>query len=270
MVKISIITVCYNAEKTIEKTIFSVFNQTVPIHEYIVVDGGSTDKTMNIVKSYSKKFKQAGTIYRFQSEKDEGISDAFNKGIYMATGDLIGLVNADDELIRDTSEVLQKVYSEDIDIYYGNCIWVDAGNKLNFISKPKVKNPDCLGALLYEMVMIHPSTFITSHAYKKVGGYNISFRFCMDQELLYKMYCSGLEFYYIDKELTIFKAGGISDTNPREVFREASRIAIFAGEPIWKVKGIECKKIFRDFLARKAKKIGIYNILKHNQGVKMI
>lgn len=267
MVKISIITVCYNAETHIEKTILSILNQTAAVYEYIIVDGGSTDETMRIVQSYTEQFESAGISYRFRSEKDKGISDAFNKGIHMATGDLIGLINADDELIQGTSEIVQKAYVKDVDVYYGNCVWVDKANKLSFISKPKVQNPAYLKSLLYEMVMIHPSTFITANAYEKAGVYDTSFRFCMDQELLYRMYCAGLKFHYIDKELTVFKAGGVSDTNPRKVFHEASRIPISAGEPIWKVKYIEAKKLCRNFLAQKAKRMGIYNIIKYRQGV---
>ncbi len=265
MVKISIITVCYNAELNIEKTILSVLNQIVPVYEYIIIDGGSTDNTMKIVKSYIEKFLALGVSYIYQSQKDEGISDAFNKGIAISTGELIGLINADDELLKNTSQILQRIYTKDIDIYYGNCIWVDKINNLEFISKPKIQIPCHLGILLYEMVMIHPSTFITLKAYRKVGGYNIQYKYCMDQELLYRMYCAGVKFSYVDKELTIFQAGGISDTNPIKVFNEASRIAISSGEPVWKVKGIKLKKICRDFLARKAKKYGLYNILKNKK-----
>lgn len=90
--KVSMITICYNAEKTIAKTIESVLSQDYENLEYIIVDGGSKDHTVDIIKSYENK------KIHWISEKDNGISDAFNKGIKMATGDLIGLINADDYL----------------------------------------------------------------------------------------------------------------------------------------------------------------------------
>lgn len=265
---LSMITVCFNAENCIEKTMQSVLKQTYPVYEYIIVDGKSKDNTMNIVKSYEDKFAEANVVFRYISEPDRGISDAFNKGIKMATGDIIGLINADDEMVENTNEILQKQYeSNKADIYYGNCIWIEDKNSLSFVSKPKETNPSKLNRLLYEMVVIHPATFISKNAYDSVGTYDISFRYCMDQELLYKMNASKLKFCYIDQVLSVFKAGGVSDRNAKKVFAEASRIAINAGEPKLKVKLIELKKNLRNSTARFLKKVGFYKILKRKVSV---
>lgn len=260
--KLSMITVCYNAEKCIENTMKSVLYQTIPIYEYLIIDGKSSDNTIAIVNSYREKFELQGVKFRVVSEKDKGISDAFNKGIKLATGDLIGLINADDKMLPQTCSILLNAFEDGTDVYYGNCIWEENSNNLKFISKPKEQDPNKLNRLMYEMVLIHPSTFITKNAYKRIGYYDISFRYCMDEELLYRMYRGGIKFKYIDKELTIFTAGGISDSNPKKVFDEVNRIPLMYGEPEIKVKLIEMYKLTRDFLARKAKSIGLYNIIK--------
>ena len=91
--KLSIITVSFNAENCIKKTIKSVLNQIEPVYEYIIIDGASTDKTYNIICSYGEAFKNKGIKYIHCSEPDKGISDAFNKGIKKATGDLVGIIN---------------------------------------------------------------------------------------------------------------------------------------------------------------------------------
>lgn len=167
--KLSIVTVCYNAEQCIDRTIKSVLNQTCPVYEYIIIDGGSKDKTYNRVCSYEKSFAEKGILFKHISERDKGISDAFNKGIKMASGTLIGLINADDELLPETSEILKNECKKiDVDIYYGNCYWVDSERNLEYVSKPKHD----LSKLLYNMVLIHPSTFVKKKAYEECGFKN--------------------------------------------------------------------------------------------------
>ena len=243
----------------------TILAQTKPVYEYIIVDGGSKDGTMKIIESYVSKFQKEGIRFFYRSEKDKGISDAFNKGIYQATGDYIGLINAGDELDLKEVEILEKnVEQTSADVYYGDCIWVEPDKNLAFVSKPKEQNPSHLNRLLYEMVVIHPSTFIKKTAYEKCGAFDITFKYCMDQELLYRMVKKNMKFIYINEVLTRFMAGGVSDQNAKRVFDEASRIALANGEPNVKVQLIEAKKLTRNFLAKTAKKIGIYRILKKN------
>ena len=216
--KLSMVTICFNAEQVIEKTILSVLNQTTPVYEYILIDGASTDRSYEIIKSYENQFTEKGIRYVHISEKDQGISDAFNKGVKRATGDLVGIINADDELLPETCELLTKcVEAHPADIYYGNCIWVEEKNSLEYVSKPKSHD---LRRLLYYMVLIHPSTFVTRETYEKVGIFNVSYRYCMDKELLYRFYKKGKKFHYLDQCLTKFKAGGVSDTHAKAVFQE--------------------------------------------------
>ena len=257
--KLSIVTVCYNAEQSIERTIKSVLQQTKPVYEYIIIDGGSKDKTYSIVCSYDAAFKKKGIHYRHISEKDEGISDAFNKGIERATGDLVGLINADDELLPDTNAILNEEYEKDeADIYYGNCIWVDVDRNIEYVSKPKHN----LKKLLYFMVLIHPATFVKKTAYSDCGVFDKSYKLCMDKELLYRMYSAGKKFIYINQNLTKFKSGGVSDTHLRAVHEEGSRMALQYGEPYIKVKMIEYYKLIRNGSVRVIKNTPLYRILK--------
>lgn len=258
--KLSMVTVCYNAENVIEKTILSVLNQSVPVYEYILIDGASTDRSYEIIKSYEDRFVEKGIRYVHISEKDKGISDAFNKGVERATGDLVGIINADDELMPDACSILKECVKEySADVYYGDCFWVDEKNNLEYISKPKSHD---LSRLLYYMILIHPSTFVKKSAYETCGVFDVTYRYCMDKELLYRFYKADKKFHYVGKVLTKFKAGGVSDTHAKAVFKEGSRMALQNGEPWIKVKAIEYKKLYRDSLVRLIKKTPVYENLK--------
>lgn len=256
--KLSIVTVCYNAEQYIEKTIKSILKQTKPIYEYIIVDGGSTDNTMKIVKDYEDEFRKVHVRYFFNSEPDKGISDAFNKGIHIASGDIIGLINADDELMPETNKILSEKYQGE-DIIYGNCIWIDSKRQMEYISKPK-GTPN---QLLYKMTLIHPSTFVSKNAYQDCGLFDTSYKYCMDKELLYRMFKAGKKFTYIDEVLTKFKAGGVSDQHTLAVYKETSRMAIDYGEPKMKVAMIQMTRYVKTRLINTLKDTPVYIRLKN-------
>ena len=126
MIKISIVTACYNSEKTIEKTIKSVIEQDYPNIEYILIDGGSTDNTMKIVKKYEKVFSV------IVSQSDKGVADGFNKGVQRATGEIIGILNSDDIMYKGTAKKLDQSYDGETDIYYGDHIVIDDENGKEF------------------------------------------------------------------------------------------------------------------------------------------
>ncbi len=149
--KISIITVVFNAEKLIEKTILSVINQTYKNIEFVIIDGASTDKTLAIAEKYNEK------ISKLISEKDNGIYDAMNKGLRIATGDYVLFLNAGDELFE--SSTIETIFSKNnnADIYYGNTAVVD--NKGNIIADRRLKPPTKLTwkSLKYGMCVSHQS-----------------------------------------------------------------------------------------------------------------
>lgn len=217
------ITVCYNAEKTIRKTIESVLNQSRQVYEYILVDGESKDSTNQIIEEYRADFEGKGIRYIHISEKDKGISDAFNKGIKYAQGDFVGLINADDELLLETNKVLNENVEENVDVLYGNCLWID---EIHGIEYERKAVPRKLKNIRYEMVVIHPSTFIKKCTYEKYGLYRIDYKHCMDEELLTRLYEGGAKFKYINNQLTIFRAGGISDSEINKTLNEGLKLAL--------------------------------------------
>lgn len=256
--KLSVVTVCLNAENCIALTMESVLNQTVPVYEYILVDGGSIDRTNEIIEEYKEKFLEKGIRFINISEKDNGISDAFNKGIRLSTGELIGIINADDELMPETCGYLNEVYSDSFDIYYGDCIWVDEKKNVQYARKPSVK----LKKLFYSFPMIHPSTFVKKSIYENFGCFNVDFRFCMDKEIMTRFYISGCRFRYCPKELTRFKAGGVSDKNLVKVLKESSGHSIRCGKPKVFVYLYNFAVCLRYKLSEKLKRTFVYKLLK--------
>lgn len=256
---LSIITITFNAEAVIEKTILSVLNQTRTIYEYIFIDGGSTDKTNEIIEQYAETIKNKGIKYIHVSEKDRGISDAFNKGICHATGEYIGIINAGDELLPNTNEELNEFTKQTTaDIVYGNCIWMDEANGISYVRKPKGE----LSRLYYDLVLIHPSTFVKKTAYTAYGMFNIEYKLCMDKELLLRMYVQGATFSYLDRELTIFRAGGASDQDVVKTVKEGIKLSNAYNKPKIITYPNALRKIVKHKLSSKMKKTPVYTVLK--------
>lgn len=201
--KISIITIFYNSEKTIEETIKSVVSQNYENLEYIIIDGGSKDGTLDIVKKYENR------IATIISEPDEGISDAFNKGIKYSTGEIIGIINSDDVLLPNALRSIADNYRHDIDVYSGNLLFWDCKTDDTFVSYPELK----FDKLKLQYGVAHPSRFIRKDAYQKYGCYVKELRYNMDIELLCRFYKNGVSFLYVDKCLAKFRLGGTTNDN---------------------------------------------------------
>ncbi|MDH7463253.1 glycosyltransferase family 2 protein [Chitinophagaceae bacterium 26-R-25] len=207
---VTIITVVYNGEDYIEQAITSVLEQSYANIEYIVVDGLSTDNTMVIVNKYKDR------IQKVISEKDKGISDAFNKGIMHATGKIIGILNADDWYEKDTVE---KVVREmgDADIVYGDLrLW-----KNNTFDTIFCGNHDYLKK---EMSVNHPTVFIKKHCYEKFGVFNLTYKYAMDYELLLRFMFKGCTYKYIPSVLANMRWAGASDKNWYDAVKEVKKI----------------------------------------------
>lgn len=213
-IRISIITITYNSEKTLAQTINSVVEQGYDNLEYIIIDGGSNDSTLEIVNQYRDK------ISIVVSEKDRGISDAFNKGINRATGDIIGIINSDDMLAKDALSALADAYEETVDVYRGNLsIWDDINNK-QYISYPTID----FDIKRNSLSVCHPSTFISKKAYEKWGVYDVEMRYMMDADILFRFYREGAKFKRIDKTLAIFRLGGITADDWKKKVPEYRRV----------------------------------------------
>lgn len=226
--KFSIITISFNTDKVIAKTIESVLRQNFYDYEYIFVDGASKDDTNTVIDSYKSAFEDKGITIQHISEIDRGISDGFAKGVNLAQGEIVVILNAADEMLPGTLEFLNDNFSPDTDVLYGNIIWHDEARNIEYIKKSKT--PDHLNELKYTMVVKHPATYIKKSAYEKYGNYELEYRYAMDTELLLRMYMGGARFKYIDREFTFFQAGGASDTHLIDGMRETARIAAKYGE----------------------------------------
>jgi glycosyltransferase involved in cell wall biosynthesis len=200
--KVSIITVCRNSEKTIERTILSVLNQTYQDIEYIIIDGKSTDNTLKIVGKYKNSIKLI-------SEKDNGIYDAMNKGIKMAEGDIIGILNSDDWYEKDAIEKVVKKYDKEYGkyqvIYGGVKIWKDDKMvKLCWNSAENLQN-DCIQ---------HPAMFVTRETYRVFGTFLTKYKLAADYELQLRYWNSEkVLFVPIYDMITNFSLGGASSAD---------------------------------------------------------
>jgi glycosyltransferase involved in cell wall biosynthesis len=207
---VTIITVVYNGEDYIEQAITSVLQQSYSNIEYIIVDGLSTDNTMPIVNKYKDR------IQKIISEKDKGISDAFNKGIALAKGEIIGILNADDWYEKGTVEKVVREMGES-DIVYGDLrLWKNETFDTIFCG-----NHDYLKK---EMSVNHPTVFIRRHCYEKYGTFNLSYKYAMDYELLLRFMFKGCTYKYIPSVLANMRWAGASDKNWYDAVKEVKKI----------------------------------------------
>ncbi|MGL4449464.1 MAG: glycosyltransferase family 2 protein [Shewanella sp.] len=205
--KISIITVCYNSEKTIRDTIESVLAQDHSNVEYIIVDGASKDRTLEIIDEYKDN------ISVVISEPDRGIYDAMNKGISLATGDIVGILNSDD--FYETKTVLTDVVNsmkddKKLDMIYGDVVFVD-GNDLQKIKRyyalPKFKG----NLLRFGWMPPHPATFIRKSLYEKIGLYKTKFKISADYEFFVRAILIGKAKYrHVNSVFVRMRMGGVS------------------------------------------------------------
>lgn len=248
--RISMITICYNAEKTIAKTIESVLSQDYENLEYIIVDGGSKDHTVDIIKGYGNK------KIRWISEKDNGISDAFNKGIKMATGDLIGLINADDYLLPHALKNLALACHDDTDVLYGNTIVNDEKNELRLI-----KRAGTAEGLEYSLPFIHQSSLVRKKAYEQYGGYSEEYRICMDYDLFARFYRRGAKFQFVDTVVSCFAYGGTSCRHPFQTIAEDVSIAEKYGLSHFKATAYKIKMYIKNGIKIVLTKLRVWKTL---------
>lgn len=197
--RISLITVSFNAVKTIEQTILSVINQTYPNIEYIIIDGGSTDGTIDIIKKYQDK------IAYWISEPDKGIYDAMNKGIDSANGDYLFFLGADDELsnIGIIEDIFDEIKSSPI-LIYGNVKYQNCKKNINSQFSKKI--------LLHNTIH-HQSAFYHKNLFTNFR-YNINFKIASDYELNLKIYLNKKsQTHYVDKVVSICTDNGVSRSN---------------------------------------------------------
>ncbi|MFD2569445.1 glycosyltransferase family 2 protein [Spirosoma soli] len=228
--KVSIITVVYNGAEHVRDCIESVVSQTYPDIEYIIVDGKSTDGTVDIVKSYGTK------VDRFISESDKGLFDAMNKGIGMATGDIIGLLNADDyyrhkRVIENMVATFERAQS---DAVYGDMLYVDR-NDTGKLKRYWRSGWYSENAFLWGWMPGHLSFFAKRWVYEQYGVFRLDLKTAADYELLLRfIHKNKIKLAYMDEVTIVMRAGGQSNSSLRNRLRgnREDKLA-------WKLNGLK-------------------------------
>ncbi|HEY4324104.1 MAG TPA: glycosyltransferase family 2 protein [Mucilaginibacter sp.] len=205
--KISLITVSYNAESTISRCIQSVISQKFKNIEYIIVDGGSGDKTVEIINQYK------AYINLFVSEADKGIYDAMNKGIKMATGDIVGMLNADDFFADDIvlEEVTRAFKQQNADVIYGDLDYV---NSTGEIVRKWRSGKYSRYRFNWGWMPPHPTFYCKLSLFKNFGFYSLDYGTAADYELMLRfMYFNKVSAHYLKKVMIKMNIGGISNKN---------------------------------------------------------
>lgn len=211
---ISIITATFNSAKTLKDTIQSVLRQTNKDFEYLIIDGGSTDETIDIVKSYESEF--SGRL-KWVSEKDQGIYDAMNKGIMMASGDVVGILNSDDYFTSD--DILQTVdnafKSHEIDAIYGDIHFIRDGNPQKCVRyySSRMFRPFWLR---FGFMPAHPSFYCKREIFDKAGLYSLDYKIGADYEMMVRLFKRHkIKSLYVNKDFVTMRTGGASNNNVR-------------------------------------------------------
>lgn len=262
--KISVITPTFNSEKTIEKNVESILKQSHRDFEHIIIDNLSSDKTLAIIK---KLYKDLPSNLSIISEKDSGISEAFNKGLKSTSGEIITILNSDDYYYSENifEQVSNVIGKSQYLIYHGDVLFEDEKYG-SYLRKPYALNN------FKTMPLNHPTMFIKKEVYSDVGLYDVSYRYAMDFEFycrIYKNYPNlSLQLFYFDKNpMVVMNAGGESWTNERlSIFEVKSAIKMhglsnckLAGEIQLRLLRTYLKSIFEktgfNFLVRLWRKI---------------
>jgi glycosyltransferase len=207
--KISIITVSFNSQSTIKHTIQSVASQDYQNKEYILIDGASTDWTLDIISFLKDK------INYFVSEKDNGIYNAMNKGIKASSGDIIGILNSDD--FYSNNEVLSKVANifkeTDCDCLYGDLVYVDKGDARNIVRYWK-SGEFSKRKLRMGWMLPHPTFFVKKEIYEKYGLYNLKLKTAADYEMILRLlHNDSIKVEYLPEILIKMRIGGESNSS---------------------------------------------------------
>ena len=243
--KVSVITICYNSAGTIEDTIQSVLAQDYPNIEYIIVDGASKDNTVEIVGKYKSQ------IARIISEPDKGIYDAMNKGVALATGDIVGILNSDDIYAYNgvITDVVNKFRETNALGVYADLVYVDR-NQTNKIIRYWKSGKYKPGAFKFGWMPPHPAFFVKKEVYDKFGHFNLSLRSAADYEIMLRfIHKHQIPIAYFPKVITKMRVGGQSNVTVKNRYK-ANREDKLA----WQLNGL--KPLPVTFILKPLRKVG--------------
>lgn len=217
--KVTLISATYNCAAIIKTCLDSVVSQNHGLFEFLIIDGKSVDDTLNIIKDYKKKHSYIKLI----SEKDKGIYDALNKGINLASGDIIGFVHSDDFLAyKDViNNIVSMIISENLDGVYGDLQYIDKFNTQKVIRNWK--------SCAFEPILLkqgwmpaHPTLFLKREVYEKHGLFDLSYKISADYDFMLRIFKdSELKFGYLPKVITKMRVGGASNRSLKNVIRKS-------------------------------------------------
>lgn len=241
MIRVSVITVCFNEQENIARTIESVLSQTATSFEYIICDGGSTDKTLEVAESYRKLFEEKEVSFRLFSEKDGGIYNGMNNGIKYSNGEYVLFMNAGDAFYNNA--VIQDIYNRidfnnKPDVCYGDVAYYERG----FFNRYEVGNHRNLKA---GMSICHQAVLVSGDILRE-RGFDTHYRIAADYKLLLELFMENYTFQHVDVVVANFEAGGVSNLQQERVWKEYFKI--------WDKYGIEYSP---KTLLRRAKKNSI-------------
>jgi len=215
--RVSIITVVYNGENHLEACINSVVAQTYDDVEYIVIDGGSTDRTLDIIRQHEAQ------IDTWLSEPDDGLYDAMNKGIERATGDIIGLVNADDFLEPNTAEIVAETHRESPESILAGAMNRVLEDGTTYVLRKHLNQADFEKTIPHTMPINHPATFVPTSVYRDLGTFDTQFDILGDYDFVCRAYVAGVPFRFVDRVLSNMRIGGLSSEMNNAVKRAVER-----------------------------------------------
>ncbi|NRD20827.1 glycosyltransferase [Winogradskyella eckloniae] len=216
--KISIITATYNSASTIQTCMESVLNQSYDNIEYIIVDGGSTDQTLNFIKEKVK----INTQIKWSSEPDKGIYDALNKGIAKSTGDVVGFVHSDDFLADNAiiENIVKAFKQENVDGVYGNLHYVALDNT-NKVIRNWVSEKFELRLLKKGWMPAHPTLYLKKKIYQDNGAFNLGYKIAADYDFILRIFKQPqLKFFYLPKTIVKMRVGGASNRSLKNIIQK--------------------------------------------------
>jgi glycosyltransferase involved in cell wall biosynthesis len=251
---VSIITIVFNSEKHLETAIQSVLNQSYRNIEYLVIDGQSTDRTIEIIKKYETE------IDYWVSEPDQGISDAFNKGIAYARGEIIGLLNADDWLSEDQIQIgVRGFREENIDFIFGNLAFHDDEKIQKFIIRGDPGYRQIIESRMPDLC--HPTVLVRRRAYESAGLFRLDFHYAMDYEWLLRLHKMGGQGKYLPEILGHMQLSGRSDKSFVNALKEVKTAAILHGQTRWLANLLFIFRVVKGKFRRQLEKLGMIKLL---------
>jgi glycosyltransferase involved in cell wall biosynthesis len=240
---VSIITVVRNGASVIQRAMDSVLSQRYPNVEYVLIDGGSTDGTVDLIKGHEER------LAFWVSEPDDGIVDAFNKGLAKCTGEWIGILNADDWYEPGALETVVRE-GQGYDVVHGALRYWD-GDEPRELALPNQS------ALIKDMTINHPTCFVRRSVYERRGAFKPEYRYAMDYELVLRFYVNGARFKQLDTVLANMSFGGVSDKQWKAASREVARAQIERGIFPWMANARLAWRLLRGSMRRSLQRLGL-------------